>query len=370
LYISNLFCIFVLLLMVNNIKILNQMAHNLETSFDKNGKLTASFVSVLERPWHTLGKVVDKAMTSTECIQLANMDFLVGKTPCIVNVAGEAITSEDQCAVIRLDKTGKDAILGYVNTKYEIFQNSEAFEFMDDIVGADFACYETAGVLGKGERIFITLTLPEHLSIEVSKGDKIRPYLLVTSSHDGKGGVKVALTYTRVVCNNTLNIALGEAKTAGNVVTKRHTKNLQENLKTVAQILGITDRYKEDLETILPKLAQREVTETEWLSIVGTAFFGKKEQLAAYLNGIRDDKKVPVQLVNTMDAVKHYDNVNPTQANLGLTAWGAYNAVTGYFQNVESKDDVQSGAKFTSVLDGRIAKASQLAWDKAYSFLN
>lgn len=365
------------------------MAHNIERPIIDGRYGTASFVSVKEKPWHGLGTIVDKAMTSAECIQLANMDFEVAKVPCIVNIGGLPIKSQDdnyetvlgfqggtnlvsdeQAAIIRTDKIGKDAILGYVNTKYQILQNREVFNFLDDIAGADLAMYETAGVLGKGERIFITLNLPDHLDVKVGKDDVIKPYLLATSSHDGKGGVKVALTYTRVVCQNTLNIALAGAKKLDNVVTKRHTKNLQENLNTVAQILGITDRYKEQMETILPKLAQREVTETEWLSIVGSAFFGKQAQLEAYLQGERDAKKVPIQLVNTMDAVKYYDNVNPTQANLGLTAWGAYNAVTGYFQNVETKDDVKSGAKFASVLDGRIAEASQKAWEAAYSFLN
>ncbi len=353
----------------------------LETTSDNNSKLNSDFVTIRPASWTAAAgtKDVSHLQTAEQCIKKSSLDFSVEKTPCIVNLpgrsvvdkdgnvlftAGNQITSTKQFATVRTDQTGEDAILGYVGKGYEVLQNSEAFGFMDSLVGDGFAIFDKAGSFRNGSRIFITADLPDHLSIEVAPGDTIRPKLLLTHAHDGKGAITVCFTYVRIWCENTLNFAIKSA--VGNKLTLRHTLNMKDKLATAHQILGISDLYKQELETVyLPKVTQRETKNKEWEYIVAAAVASKPEHVTAYLKGDRDTKKVPFQLVNTIDAIKQYDNLNPTQQSLGNTAWGAYNAITGYFQNVESVDEVSNGDKLASTLDGRISKISQAGWDAA-----
>lgn len=92
---------------------------------------------------------------------------------------------------------------------YQIVQNADAFAFFDAIVGGeDGILYETAGALGNGERIFITAKRPDYIC--VGNGDDItEKYIFLTTSHNGTGSITAAFTPVRIVCQNTLNAALG-----------------------------------------------------------------------------------------------------------------------------------------------------------------
>lgn len=95
----------------------------------------------------------------------------------------------DYFATLRTDTSD---VLGVVGKDYQIVQNNEAFSFFDSIVGGNGILYETAGALGKGERIFITAKLPDY--IRVGKEDLIEKYLFLTTSHDGSGSITAAFT--------------------------------------------------------------------------------------------------------------------------------------------------------------------------------
>ena len=206
------------------------MAHNLNF---RNGE--ASFASRREKAWHGLGKVVE-AMTSEEAIVLGGLDFEVEKRPIFINtletldkteapkyksitrqlVPNPDITSDtkwlseyrrnilfqNQYATVRTDL---NIPLGIVKSRYHVIQNREAFDFIDSIIGKGVADYETVGALGNGETIFITCKLREEMLINK---DVIDNYLLLSMSHDGSGSIVVMFTPIRVVCNNTLTLAL------------------------------------------------------------------------------------------------------------------------------------------------------------------
>ena len=126
-------------------------------------------------------------------------------------------------------------MLGVVGKDYEVVQNVDAFEFFDAIVGGgDGILYETAGALGKGERIFITAKLPGY--IRVGKGDFIEQYLMLTTSHDGFGSITAAFTPVRVVCRNTLNAAM---RNHSNAIKIRHTASANDRLKQAHTLMGI-----------------------------------------------------------------------------------------------------------------------------------
>ena len=133
------------------------MAHNL--NFNKKTG-TWSFASHLEKAWHGLGQVVEKAMTSEEAIKLANLDYQVEKAKVTFEANNQPNVIDGYYATYRTDN---NQYLGMVKSRYEIVQNTEAFGFFDSIIDEGEAIFETAGVLGNGERIFVTAKLPDDM---------------------------------------------------------------------------------------------------------------------------------------------------------------------------------------------------------------
>jgi phage/plasmid-like protein (TIGR03299 family) len=177
------------------------MAHLI--NFDEK-KGTHSFVSHSEKAWHGLGQTVQNAMTAAEAIELANLDYEVGKTTIHAAIAGAPATEdspehlvkiEDKFATYRVDNK---VALGIVGGRYEIVQNRDAFGFFDAIIDSGEAIFETAGALGKGERIFVTAKLPEDMLVG---GEECNKYIILTNSHDGTSSIIAGFTSVRVVCN-------------------------------------------------------------------------------------------------------------------------------------------------------------------------
>jgi phage/plasmid-like protein (TIGR03299 family) len=167
------------------------MAHKL--NFNK-GNQTYSFASNSEKAWHGLGQVVDQAMTAEEAIKLANLDYQVEKAPLYAGIevpqpdGGQEVPKiyspyEDRVATYRTDT---NEVLGLVGGRYEIVQNKEAFGFFDAIINEGEAIFETAGALGKGERIFVTAKLPNDLLVN---GEAMEKYIILTNSHDGSSSI-------------------------------------------------------------------------------------------------------------------------------------------------------------------------------------
>src|SRR5579872_6566846 len=204
------------------------MAHNINFN-EKTGQ--HSFFSVKEKAWHGLGQIVDGYPTSREALRLAGLDFNVVKMPNVHRLQdGTEIVSDNSFFTYRLD-TG--AILGdKLGSDYNIVQNADAFSFFDAIVGGDGMQYETAGALGKGEKIFITAKLPDY--IKVGSDDLIEKYLFLTTSHDGSGSITAAFTPVRIVCQNTLNAALGNSS---NSIKIRHTASAEDRLKEAHKVM-------------------------------------------------------------------------------------------------------------------------------------
>lgn len=167
------------------------MSANVETMF-----------SVRETPWHGLGRIVMDAPASREALELAGLDWQV-ESRNIYSGTGAMIPGYR--ANVR---STDEAVLGVVSDRYRIVQNEEAFQFTDDLLG-EGVTYETAGSLQGGKKVWMLAKLPEKYIIA---GDEVTPYLVFFNSHDGSSGVKVAMTPIRVVCQNTLNLALGTAK--------------------------------------------------------------------------------------------------------------------------------------------------------------
>ncbi|WP_454801441.1 DUF932 domain-containing protein [Mucilaginibacter phyllosphaerae] len=335
------------------------MGHNLAINPQTN---EYSFFSRKEKAWHGLGTIVEDYPTSAEALRFAGLDYTVEKWPMYTyDPLGR--TSDDQhvpekFATVRTDNY---AVLGTVGNDYEVVQNVDAFTFFDSIVGGEGILYETAGALGKGERIFITAKLPGY--IRVGKDDFIEKYLFLTTSHDGFGSITAAFTPVRIVCNNTLNAAMRNHTTA---IKIRHTANAKERLAVAHKLMGISHKMNDELSGIFNQWAKVRITDHEVKHLIQVAMVPNKETLDNLLSGKND--KLSTVYTNMVDKVYEYAMSAPSQQQetTAGTVFGAYNAVTGYFQNVRNYRDGE--AKLQSLLDGTGKLRAQAAFNLCADF--
>jgi len=334
------------------------MAHNIHLN-EQTGQ--HSFFSVKEKAWHGLGQIVQDYPTSAEAIKFAGLDYEVVKqdiyTTCY-NADGQPMDFTKRIkshhATMRPD-TGE--VLGVVGKDYEIIQNRDAFSFFDSIVGGDGIQYETAGALGKGERIFITAKLPGY--IKVGREDLIEQYLFLTTSHDGFGSITAAFTPVRIVCNNTLNAAL---RNFSNAIKIRHTANAKDRLEQAHKVMGISNQLSMQLEQLFNQWTKVKITDPQLQQLIRLALVPNKEVLDDIQNCRWDE--LSTNFNNICNSVFEYAQTSPTQQTETTKGnlFGAYNAVTGYFQNVRHYRDGE--AKLKSLLYGGTA---QLRTQKAFN---
>jgi phage/plasmid-like protein (TIGR03299 family) len=339
------------------------MSHNINFNQKTNQHC---FFSVKEKAWHRLGQILDNYPTSAEAIKFAGLDYTVEKRKLFTfdtenqngNPDSDIIIPEIEVpnyfATVRTDT---EDVLGVVGKDYEVVQNRDAFSFFDSIVGGDGIQYETAGALGKGERIFITAKLPDY--IKVGKDDLIEQYLFLTTSHDGFGSITAAFTPIRIVCNNTLNAALHNQT---NAVKIRHTASAKERLEQAHQVMGISNQLSAFLDSAFNHWTKVRITDAQVNELIRLAMVPKKEVLQNIKSGKEDD--LSTHFTNMCDSVYSYAMSSPTQLTETTkgTLFGAYNAVTGYFQNVRNYKDDES--KLKSLLFGGTA---QVRTQKAFS---
>ncbi|RYY31178.1 MAG: DUF945 domain-containing protein [Chitinophagaceae bacterium] len=325
------------------------MAHNINFN-EQTGQ--HSFFSVQQKAWHALGQIVEGYPTSKEALQLAGLDFDVVKLPNIHRLTdGAEVVSKTSFFTCRKDN---GAILGdKLGADYKIVQNVDAFSFFDAIVGGDGIQYETAGALGKGERIFITAKLPDY--IRVGNDDLIEKYLFLTTSHDGSGSITAAFTPVRIVCQNTLSAALNNST---NTIKIRHTAGAQDRLKEAHRLMGISNRLTAQLHAVFNRWAKVRITDKEVMQLVQQAMAPSVE----VLKGVKSGEEQSAIFTNICNSAFNYAMSNPTQQmqTTAGTLYGAYNAITGYFQNVkEYKDDE---AKLKSIMFGTAQRRAQAAF--------
>ncbi|MFV8392798.1 DUF932 domain-containing protein [Flavobacterium sp. LB2P44] len=346
------------------------MAHNLNYN-ERTSRY--SFFSVLEKAWHGLGQIVTDYPTSAEAIKHAGLDYEVIKSPLYTN-ASNIIDPTDNLAMgdnefkvpnyFATIRTDNNAVLGVVGKEYHIVQNREAFSFFDAIVdGTDGILYETAGALGNGERIFITAKLPDY--IRVGNGDDVtEKYIFLTTSHDGSGSITAAFTPVRIVCQNTLNASL---RNMSNVVRIRHTSGAKQRLENAHKVMGLANEFSNHLEDIFNNWAKVKVADNEIKKMIQFALCPNKETLQHLKAG--NDDEISTVFKNTVeDAFAYAMTSDSQQMNTTKgTLFGAYNAVTGYYQNVRSYKDTE--AKLQSIILGGTAQLkSQKAFEICTNF--
>lgn len=234
--------------------------------------------------------------------------------------------------------------LGTVKKQYTIVQNKEAFKFFDDVIGANEAKWQTAGFFGNGEKVFVSAKLPDNILV---KGDKVDNYLVFVNSHDGSSGVKILFTPIRVICQNTLTAAI---RTSTNYISIRHTESAHANIKQAHEVLEITKKKIEYANEVYNMLANIKVTdeivmeyickhnlsEAEIEKLLGTNHTFKQ---VIYRNGSAvEDAEISTRKLNIITDTWEYYNDGIGQKEIAGTAWGAFNAISGYYSNVDNSE--------------------------------
>lgn len=217
-----------------------------------------SMFSVRVTPWHGLGKVIEEYPDSVAAIAAAGLDWELKQTP-IYLPGGQMIPNH--YANVRSDT---NEALGIVTGRYTIVQNHEAFAFTDALIGSGDAKYETAGSLRNGRTVWMLAKLNGADNFNLV-GDKTDVYLCFTNAHDGTGSVRVMVTPIRVVCQNTLNLAIKGAKRSWSTT---HVGDIQAKFKEAERTLKQTESYLTGLEEFADKTAQIQISATRYGEIM------------------------------------------------------------------------------------------------------
>ena len=272
----------------------------------------AAFASLREPAWHGLGTVFeDESITTQGMLDLAHLSNWNVRLEDI-DLPGRS--HRDYFAVARTNPFDKETdVLGVVGERYKVVQNEELFSFADNIL--DGARWETAGSIKNGTVVFGSLALDRETVLDPSGvSDVVKSYLLVHTSHDGSLAVQGSVTPVRVVCQNTLNMALRGATQTHKV---RHTQTVTGKVAAAREALGIAHKYLDAFEVEAAELYAQSISEQKWFDIM-TTVYPKPEENA---------KGALTKWENKIDTLNDIYTGNTNNMIAG-TAWGAYNALT------------------------------------------
>jgi phage/plasmid-like protein (TIGR03299 family) len=293
------------------------MAHLLESV---NGE--TAFASFREPAWHGLGEVFTEEVSTAEMLKKAKLNNWDVRLED-VEIPAEFDSDKSYSFVVRdnpFTKGNKD-ILGVVGQRYVPLQNEDLFDFADNLLD-NGGRWETAGSIKGGRVVFGALALERETVLDPNGvSDKINTYLLVNTSHDGSIAIQASITPVRVVCANTLNLALGNRGRNGSVKQSfkiRHTQTAQGKVAVAREALGLANAYMDEFDKMASAMIETEITKAQFDKIVELAYpmpkdDAKKISLTAYANKI--------DLINDI----YVGDFNNT---ISGTAWGALNALT------------------------------------------
>ncbi len=307
------------------------MAANVETMFYTR-----------EKPWHGLGTRVVEAPASEEALRLAGLDWKVMQEP---------IYTEDRMEIPGYKANVRDVdhkILGVVTDRYRVIQNREAFAFTDALLGSGVR-YETAGALQEGRKVWLLARLPHEYIIS---GERISPYLVFSNTHDGSGAVKVAVTPVRVVCNNTLNLALQTAKRSWSMI---HTGNIRGKIREAADTLFMAESYMDSLGSEIERLRRQKVSDRqaqEYMELLLPVEKGSSPVQEKNIKRLREDMEK-----------RYYDA--PDLKDMGKNAYRFINAVSDFATHA---DPLRRTANYNENLFIRTMDGNAMI-DKAYQLV-
>ncbi len=292
------------------------MAHELES---QNG--VASFASFREPAWHGLGTVFTEEKTTSEMLEAANLNGWNVRLEEL-EIPSTLTSDKNYQYVVRTNPTDKTQtdVLGIVGERYVPLQNEDLFAFGDNILDGG-GRWETAGSIRGGRVVFGSLALERETVLDPSGvADVVKTYLLINTSHDGSIAIQASITPVRVVCANTLNLALGSIKKKDGVKQSfkiRHTQSAEGRIQVARETLGLANAYMDKFDIMAKLMIETEITAQQFNEII----------LAAYPKPDKDVKGAIKKWENKVNLINdiYTGEYNHTIAG---NAWGALNALT------------------------------------------
>jgi phage/plasmid-like protein (TIGR03299 family) len=293
------------------------MAHNLEM---ENGEV--AFALRGAPAWHNLANRIftqDEEVTTSTMLEEAKLaNWNVRLSPLTDHISDTWNDVSNASLVIRDNPfNGGTDVLATVGKRYKPVQNEELFQFADAIHDANADCrWESAGSLKKGKVVFGTVDIPRTMVLDPQgANDATKLYLIVWTSHDGSVAVQAAVTPVRVVCQNTLNLAMRNAKQSFKI---RHTQSVEGRIQVARETLGLALGYFDEFEKEAQELFSQSITDVEFSKLIQTIYPKPDKDLKGAM------KKWENKVVLLDDL---YHN-SPTNATIKGTKWGAFNALT------------------------------------------
>ena len=335
------------------------MAHLLETV---NGE--TAFASLREPAWHGLGEVFTEEVSTAEMLKKAKLNKWNVRLEDVEIPAG--MESDKGYSFVVRDNPfiqGNKDVLGVVGERYVPLQNEELFDFADNLLD-NGGRWETAGSIKGGRVVFGALALERETVIDPNGvGDKVNTYLLVNTSHDGSISIQASITPVRVVCANTLNLALGNRGRGGSVKQSfkiRHTQTATGKVQIAREALGLANAYIDEFSKMANEMIQKEVSKAQFDKIVESLYPTPKDENQ---KASMTKHNAKIDLINEI----YVGDFNNTITG---TAWGVANALTErldwYRTGRKGKTEsiLASASGFdpmTNAEKNRIFKAVQLA---------
>lgn len=302
-----------------------------------------SMFYVRTAPWHGLGTKVIEAPDSEGALIAAGLNW---------NVVQEPIYTREEEMIDGYRANVRDSdrrVLGVVTDRYKIVQNREAFAFTDELLGEGVR-YETAGSLQGGRRVWLLAHMPHEYIIS---GERISPYLLFSNAHDGSGAIKVALTPIRVVCQNTLNLALNTAKRSWSM---NHTGDIRGKMKEAKDTLFMAETYMDELGKEFESLRKKKLTDKQvmdYIEILLPVEDGSTPQQIRNMKRLQEDMKR-----------RYFDA--PDLQDVGNNAYRFINAVSDFATHSKP---LRKTANYKENLFARTVEGNPLI-DKAYQMVS
>jgi phage/plasmid-like protein (TIGR03299 family) len=332
------------------------MAHAISRVVD-NGVVIDEVFTAGGLPWHKLGQNIESAVTSEEAIKLAHLDWTVDcKEIGIESQSGAFKALGGSFATVRTDN---ENILGIVSGKYKVVQNQDAFSFIDSLIGSGDLKYESAGALFGGKRVWLLAILPQ--ADEVAEGDLQTRYLLFSNSHDASSSIRVLPTHVRVVCNNTLTLALRAGNDDG--ISIRHVGDINKKVDAARTVLSKTSEIFDAVVKQQQELAKKKLSKTEFVDYI--------DNLVPVPVGDLDKIKKAVSRRNNVVADisgNYYNSPTNNLSSMKQTAWAAVNSVTQYVDHtkkVRGEEEDTGDKRMDSLIFGYNSRFKQEAFELA-----
>lgn len=351
--------------------------HRLGTVFPKQQKLTGKEMGEMSNTWFDVQKVenlIEKPISLN--------DFLRDKEISednIVNILKEyekaRFYETGSYSTVRSDNR---EVLGSVGEGYEVFQNKEMYTFLEQFRGDNnYVRYETAGCLSGGKTVFVTAKIPEKLIVHK---DVVDQYLVITNSHDGSGTLKILWTPIRVVCNNTLSMALSSRKgtiitpkSTGhfrtNFVSIKHTANMRSAVDRAHSFLGLVSQSQAIIQGQVELLYNTRLSDKDFDKWLVELFVESTDIKKDIRKGAKLQEVVSPRMYNKLNQYKEFYHGAAGQQKIVGTAWGGYNAVTygithGTLWRKDEQDNAEQSFKHSFTGTQQTARMSK-AWNLA-----